>query len=206
MAAVTMPDELPDSALVSAPACGSGRMLLAGIRRNRSATFLGTDSDLTCVHMTALNCLVRNANTYVIHGNSLSLETWGGFYVRRSLLGGELHRLTQEQTETLIRLPLATPEASTALSAPQALSVHEPTPEVVENLADVARAFTLDKRGRGSLASDRKVRQHIGADVVMALGIWCGGLDRCRHLRSQTRDPRERPRTQIVWQTAEGHR
>jgi hypothetical protein len=32
--------------LVSDPASGSGRMLIAGIRRNRFATFLGTDTDL----------------------------------------------------------------------------------------------------------------------------------------------------------------
>lgn len=60
MAAITMPDELPDTALVSDPACGSGRMLIAGIRRNRYATFLGTDTDLTCVHMTALTAHRRH--------------------------------------------------------------------------------------------------------------------------------------------------
>ena len=117
MAQLTMPDDLPDTALVADPACGSGRMLIAGIRRNRYATFVGTDVDLTCVHMTALNCLVRNANTYVIHGNSLSLETWGGFYVRRSPFGGELHRLTRDDTDRLIRLPFKpAADAATALT------------------------------------------------------------------------------------------
>lgn len=95
--AITMPEELADNALVSDPACGSGRMLIAAIRRNRYATFLGTDADLTCVHMTALNCLVRNANTYVIHGNCLSLETHGGYYVRRSPFGADLCRLTKNR-------------------------------------------------------------------------------------------------------------
>jgi type I restriction-modification system DNA methylase subunit len=82
MAALTMPEAVADDAIVHDPACGSGRMLVAGIRRNRFATFIGVDTDVTCVHMAALNCLVRNAETYVVHGNSLSLETWGGFYVR----------------------------------------------------------------------------------------------------------------------------
>lgn len=151
MAALTMPDELPDTALVSDPACGSGRMLIAGIRRNRFATFLGTDTDLTCVHMAALNCLVRNANTYVIHGNSLSLETHGGFYVRRSPFGGELHRLTKEDTDRLIRLPFAAPPAttSTALTPAPAPSAQEPTPETKAALEDIAASFTTNKRGQG---------------------------------------------------------
>ena len=151
MAAMTMPDELPDTALVSDPACGSGRTLIAGIRRNRFATFVGTDVDLTCVHMTALNCLVRNANTYVIHGNSLSLETWGGFYVRRTPFGGELHRLGKDDTDRLIRLPFAKSETTTALNAPAPAApvVAEPSPEAQTALADVAKPFTVDKKGQG---------------------------------------------------------
>ena len=152
MAQITMPDDLPNTAVVADPACGSGRMLIAGIRRNRFATFLGTDTDLTCVHMTALNCLVRNANTYVIHGNSLSLETWGGFYVRRSPFGGELHQLTQVDTERLIRLPFQTASASTALAAPEqapAFTIAQPAPAAQAVLDDLAGQFTVDKKGQG---------------------------------------------------------
>lgn len=151
MAAITMPDELPDTALVSDPACGSGRMLISGIKRNRFATFVGTDADLTCVHMSALNCLVRNANTYIIHGNSLSLETWGGFYVRRSPFGGELHRLTKDDTDRLIRLPFTAPPetTTTALTPPtQASVIPEPTLEAKTALDEVA-SFTTNKRGQG---------------------------------------------------------
>lgn len=149
MAAMTMPDNIPDTALVHDPACGSGRMLIAGIRRNRFATFLGTDTDLTCVNMTALNCLVRNATTYVIHGNSLSLEAWGGLHVRRSPYGGELHRLTREQAAELIRLPLkAGAETGTALSTPSAPSVQQPAPEATQTLADVGATFTTNKKGQ----------------------------------------------------------
>lgn len=148
MAAMTMPDSLPDAALVSDPACGSGRMLIAGIRRNRYATFLGADTDLTCVHMTALNCLVRNADTWIIHGNSLSLETWGGYHVRRTAFGGELHRLPKEDTDRLIRLPFAKPDAATALSSP-APAVQETTPETREAFEEAAQRFTVNKRGQG---------------------------------------------------------
>lgn len=150
MAAISMPDDPPDTAIVSDPACGSGRMLIAGIRRNRLATFVGTDVDLTCVHMTALNCLVRNATTYVIHGNSLSLETYGGFHVRRSPLGGELHRLSKDQTDRLIRMPFTAPETTTTaltpLPPPQI--IQKPTPEAKTTLDDVSRSFTVNKRGQ----------------------------------------------------------
>ena len=151
MAQMTMPDQLPDTAVVTDPACGSGRMLIAGIRRNRFATFMGTDTDLTCVHMTALNCLVRNANTTVIHGNSLSLEAWGGFHVRRTPFGGELHRLTKEQAARLIQLPFAAqPETTTsALTPAPAPTVQEMAPEAKAALDDVAKSFAMDKRGQG---------------------------------------------------------
>jgi type I restriction-modification system DNA methylase subunit len=151
MASITMPDALPDTAIVSDPACGSGRMLIAGIRRNRYATFLGTDTDLTCVQMTALNCLVRNANSYIVHGNSLSLESWGGLHVRRMPFGGELHRLTQVDSDRLIRMPFAKPDATTALTSaepPQSI-VQDPTPEAAATIEAVARQFTTDKKGQG---------------------------------------------------------
>lgn len=63
MMGVTCPDLQDDQILADQAGCGSGRMLIAGIRKNRFATFVGVDTDLTCVHMTTLNCLVRNAKT-----------------------------------------------------------------------------------------------------------------------------------------------
>ncbi len=155
MAAMTMPDEIPDTALVSDPACGSGRMLVAGMKRNRYATFLGTDTDLTCVHMATLNCLVRNANTWIVHGNSLSLEVWGGYHVRRTWAGGELFRLTSQQAASILRARFGKPEATTALSAPEVASpapsptVQEAAPEVQAALEDVARQFTVNRKGQG---------------------------------------------------------
>ena len=152
MAAITMP-EVSDDAIVHDPACGSGRMLVAGIRRNRMATFVGTDTDLICVHMTALNCLVRNATTWVIHGNSLSLKAQSGHHVRRTPFGGELHRLTSEQAQHIIEAPFRkATDATTALTSaepPTTPTVAEPTPEAKAALDDVARQFTTDKRGQG---------------------------------------------------------
>lgn len=150
MAHLTMPPTLADDAVVTDPACGSGRMLIAGIRRNRFATFLGTDTDLTCVHMATLNCLVRNANTYITHGNSLSLESWGGFHVRRTAMGGELYRLTPQQSDQIIRAPFVQRHtAGTALDTPAAPIVRQPTPEAQATLDDVASTFPTNKRGQG---------------------------------------------------------
>jgi hypothetical protein len=97
--------------------------------------------------MATLNCLVRNATTFIVHGNSLSLEAWGGFHVRRSPFGGELHRLSREDAERLIRLPFAKPDASTALT-PAAPVVQEPVPEARAVVDDVGRQFTTIKKGQ----------------------------------------------------------
>jgi hypothetical protein len=157
MAGMTMPEELSDDAIVSDPACGSGRMLVAGIRRNRFATFVGVDTDLTCVHMATLNCLVRNANTWIVHGNSLSLEAWRGYHVRRTPFGGELHRLSQEDATQILQLPFGQRGASTALcpvgGATQPLApaptIEEASPEAKAAFEEISRQFTTDKRGQG---------------------------------------------------------
>lgn len=153
MAAITMPEVL-DDAIVHDPACGSGRMLVAGIRRNRYATFVGTDTDLLCVHMATLNCLVRNANTWIIHGNSLSLEAQGGYHVRRTPFGGELFRLTPEQAAHILRAPFRAKASTTTALAPTERSTPAPTvqaasPEAKAALDEVARQFTVDKKGQG---------------------------------------------------------
>lgn len=150
MAQMTMPDTLPDNALVCDPACGSGRTLIAGIRRNRFATFMGVDTDVICVHMATLNCLVHNANSTIIHGNSLSLEAQGGFHVRQTAFGGELYRLTKEQADELIRLPFRKGEHSTALSpVAHGVQVQPATPEVEAALDQVTQSFGTDTRGQG---------------------------------------------------------
>jgi type I restriction-modification system DNA methylase subunit len=157
MAAMTMPEELSNDSIVSDPACGSGRLLIAGIRRNRFATFVGVDTDLTCVHMTTLNCLVRNANTWIVHGNSLSLEAWRGYHVRRTPFGGELHRLSQEDAGRILQPPFKTQEASTALSSAggttkplaSAPTIQEAYQEARAAFDEVSRQFTTNKRGQG---------------------------------------------------------
>lgn len=59
---------------VSDCCCGSGRMLLASAKLNRNRLFVGQDTDLRCVKITAINLALYNLYGYVILGNSLANE------------------------------------------------------------------------------------------------------------------------------------
>lgn len=59
---------------VSDCCCGSGRMLLASAKANRHRVFVGQDTDLRCVKITALNLALHNLYGYVIWGNALTNE------------------------------------------------------------------------------------------------------------------------------------
>ncbi|MEZ5850418.1 MAG: hypothetical protein R3D68_07190 [Hyphomicrobiaceae bacterium] len=91
------------------------------------------------------------------HGNSLSLEAWGGFHVRRTPFGGELHRLRQQEAVRIISAPFGRAESTTALQTPEqtpealpsAPAVLEATPEVQEAFDEATSRFTTDKRGQG---------------------------------------------------------
>jgi len=156
MADITMPDGIADDQGVSDPACGSGRMLIAAIRRNRFANFMGVDTDLTSVNMAAINILFRNANAYVIHGNSLSLKAIGGYQIRRTWSGGELRRLSKEHAQQILE---AAPKASLAaqqcqqhLDAPQRI----PSLQVIDQsaVAQIEKAeanFHTNKKGQYDL-------------------------------------------------------
>jgi type I restriction-modification system DNA methylase subunit len=140
MMGLTCPDLDDDQVLADPAGCGSGRMLIAGIAKNRFATFVGVDTDLTCVHMATLNCLVRNANTYIIHGNALAMTAMGGFAVRRTWAGGELYRMTQEQAQSLLVSPFM--KASTLTSHQSLATVTTPTPDAP------LPTFTVNKKGQ----------------------------------------------------------
>ncbi len=90
--------------------------------------------------MTTLNCLVRNATTYVVHGNGLALTALGGYAVRRTPFGGELHRLTQEQAQHIVRAPYL---RTTADPSP------DPQPVIATSHPDQPLpTFTTDKKGQ----------------------------------------------------------
>ncbi|NDD83373.1 hypothetical protein EBZ38_03705 [bacterium] len=84
------------------PACGSGRMLISAIRKQSYGIFYGMDVDVNCVNMSALNLLFRNVNGYIIHANTLSLETCGGYALRRTVAGGEMRKMDKEEAYSLL--------------------------------------------------------------------------------------------------------
>lgn len=62
-------------------ACGSGRMLLAAAKINRSLHLYGADLDLTCCKMALLNLLLNSLTGEIAHMNTLSNEFYRGFKV-----------------------------------------------------------------------------------------------------------------------------
>jgi hypothetical protein len=114
--------EPTDAAITIAdPACGSGRFFIAAQPLAPNATYYGTDIDETCVRMCALNMLVRNANASIVHGNTLTMECYGGFQIRSSPFGGSMIPLTSEQALhqlTATRQVIATEPTTSAQQSP----------------------------------------------------------------------------------------
>ncbi|MDG4560700.1 MAG: N-6 DNA methylase [Candidatus Competibacter sp.] len=159
------PEEQPLS--ICDPACGSGRFFIhAQPLVHRDSRFTGIDRDLTCVHMTTLNLLVRNANAVVVHGNTLSLETWGGYQTTRTIFGGEIRALTAQQASSFLMsavkamppqperapaedlpifaaLPPAAPAETPATPAAPAVSDNPTTPP-----EPTPQPFVMDRKGQ----------------------------------------------------------
>lgn len=70
------------------PACGSGRTLLAAGVQNRNLWIYGSDLDLTCVKMTALNMLLHTMRGEVAHMNALSMDHYHSYHIHRVNIGG----------------------------------------------------------------------------------------------------------------------
>ena len=99
---------------ISDPSCGGGRTLVAALKlvpagKLNSALFHGIDIDLNVCHAAALNMLFFNANSYIIHGNALSLEVWHVFKTIHTPFGGEIVEITDKEVmERTIRYGLKT--------------------------------------------------------------------------------------------------
>lgn len=98
---ITMPN-LEQGQTVLDPACGSGRMLIASVRKQPKAIFYGVDLDVNCVNMTALNMLYRNVEGCVIHANTLSLETYGGYKLNHTVCGGVIRPMDKKEAYSLL--------------------------------------------------------------------------------------------------------
>ncbi len=97
-----------DSGSIYDPTCGAGIMLVAKAKQMTpvqlsESIFYGQDLDHTCVMMCALNMAFFNLNSYVICGNTLTMENYSGYATRRTAIGGEIRELTKEEVESCNR-------------------------------------------------------------------------------------------------------
>lgn len=111
------------------PCCGSGRMVLEYAKwAKRPCIFTCVDMDARCAMMCAINLALHNQYGWVIHGNTLSLECWGGWKVGRSTpWGAYLTPLTKDDAkktlttvqEATVAAPEEVPETTPATPEPQ---------------------------------------------------------------------------------------
>ncbi|MGY3215287.1 N-6 DNA methylase [Mucilaginibacter sp. HD30] len=88
MAMMQVGDIIEPGKTVNDPACGSGRMLLAAAKLNRSSLLYGADLDLTCCKMALLNMLLNSLTGEIAHMNTLSNEFYRGFKVQTTFVDG----------------------------------------------------------------------------------------------------------------------
>jgi len=77
---------------ISDPSCGVGRMLAMALTsipaEHRDKVFLhGIDIDGVVCKAAALNMLLLDANSVIVHGNTLSLEAWNAYETNRTGMG-----------------------------------------------------------------------------------------------------------------------
>ena len=99
---------------VNDPACGAGAMLLAfgkelSFEENGRVLFVAQDIDLHCCQMTALNLMFYNYNGIIIHGDTLSLDVYGAWETKRSLVyGGSISPISTDVAKEMLEKSLAT--------------------------------------------------------------------------------------------------
>jgi type I restriction-modification system DNA methylase subunit len=87
MALMTGGTDLKDGQTVCDPACGSGRTLLSIAKINRKLKFYGSDVDLTCVKMCAVNMFVNSMEGEVAWMNTLTMEHWKSYHIKNVFIG-----------------------------------------------------------------------------------------------------------------------
>ncbi|RYY49288.1 MAG: SAM-dependent DNA methyltransferase [Chitinophagaceae bacterium] len=88
MMAMMQMGDLADGSKINDPACGSGRMLLAAAKINRSSLLYGADLDITCCKIALLNMLLNSLTGEIARMNTLSNEFYKGFKVDTMLVDG----------------------------------------------------------------------------------------------------------------------
>ena len=124
MAEITINDgtkaEVEEKGFITAlePALGSGVMVInlaqAMLKRdiNPQQTLLvtGVDVDLKCVHMAYIQLTLLHIPAVIVHGNSLTLETFSTWYTPAYVLGGWAFKKQRiKELDNVIEMPVVAP-------------------------------------------------------------------------------------------------
>lgn len=99
MAKMTVKGCLKPNQTVCDPCCGSGRMLLAAAKECPDAIFYGTDIDIRCAKMAAINMFLFNLNAEITWGNSLAMKSWKRWIVEKGGFVFEVDCKEEEKVE-----------------------------------------------------------------------------------------------------------
>jgi hypothetical protein len=90
-----------DSRTVNDPSAGSSRNLVAHSRLNPKNrfkyTYYAQDLDFRCVLMSVLNFVFHGLSGYIVHQNTLSLETFSGYKVYLPETGLGVRKMTESE-------------------------------------------------------------------------------------------------------------
>ena len=98
---------------ISDPSCGGGRTLTAALQKVPlhkldSVCCHGIDIDSNVCYVAALNMLFFNANSYIVHGNALTLEVWRVYRTIHHWTGGTIIEITDpEEMKRIITMGLS---------------------------------------------------------------------------------------------------
>lgn len=95
MAKIAMGDQ-ETKTTVNDPCCGSGRFLISASKENPEAILYGTDIGIRCSKMAVINMFLFDLNAEIYWGNSLSLELWKRWIIRK---GGYVFELECKEEE-----------------------------------------------------------------------------------------------------------
>jgi len=97
---------------ISDPSCGGARTLIAALKKVpqeklNAVCFHGIDIDGNVCIAAALNMLFFNANSYIVHGNALTLEVWHVYRTIHHWTGGTIIEITDpEEMKRIIEMGL----------------------------------------------------------------------------------------------------
>ena len=88
LANVDVPEDKEGHITINEPTCGSGTMVIGavwamqrkGIDYRRKSFFVAQDIDIRCVWMAYIQLSLYGIPAVVIHGNTLTMETWSQWY------------------------------------------------------------------------------------------------------------------------------